>query len=294
MKKIWVNRKYIIKKATYTTSFVLSGMGLMGTFIPWSDLLPNTLSFWIRLLISVGILVGLWLTFAICHARRFDKEKCLEIFEAENGCHVYVQYGDVLSSDILQSEDKKRNIVIPVNRCFDTLVNNDLISARTLHGVVFNRLYESGKYNEYTMNEAIQNNLKMQRIVPEIISHDDKRAGNLKRYPVGTIAEIESSDECVYFLLGLSTFNYNLKAETSSEEYVIAMMKLVEYCYERSQQYPVVIPLIGAGLSRANRDERAILEYMVKLLKLNKELIKSDIYIVVRDSGENTIPITEL
>lgn len=71
-------------------------------------------------------------------------------------------------------------------------------------------------------------------------------------------------------------------------------MKLVEYCYERSQQYPVVIPLIGAGLSRANRDERAILEYMVKLLKLNKELIKSDIYIVVRDSGENTIPITEL
>lgn len=294
MRKIWVNRKFIIKKAIYTTSFLLSGLGLMGTIIPWSDLLPDSLELWARLLISVGILIGMWLFFAIFHAVKFDKEKCLEIFEAENGCHVYVEYGDVLSSDILISEDKKRNVVIPVNRCFDTIIDNDLISAKTIHGTAFNKLYESGKYNEASMNEVIQNNLKMQRITPEIISHDDKRAGNLKRYPVGSVAEIKISDECLYFLLGLSTFDYNLKAQTSSEDYVVAMMKLIEYCYNRSQQYPVVIPLIGAGLSRTNRNERAILEYMVKLLKLNKELIKSDVYIVVRDSGKNSISITDL
>lgn len=53
-------------------------------------------------------------------------------------------------------------------------------------------------------------------------------------------------------------------------------------------------PIIGAGLSKTKYGERAILEYLVKSLKLNKDLIVSDIYIVVRNSGKETIPITEL
>lgn len=75
---------------------------------------------------------------------------------------------------------------------------------------------------------------------------------------------------------------------------MLAMQKLIQYCCDRSQQFPVAIPLIGAGLSRANKRERFILEFIVKLLKMNQELIKSDIYIIVRDSGKDTIEITDL
>lgn len=54
------------------------------------------------------------------------------------------------------------------------------------------------------------------------------------------------------------------------------------------------MPLIGAGLSKTKNDEKSILEFLVKLFKLNKDLIVSDIHIVIRDSGKETIPITEL
>ncbi len=40
----------------------------------------------------------------------------------------------------------KRNIVISVNRCFDTLVDEDLVSTDRLHGYVMNRLYNQKIY----------------------------------------------------------------------------------------------------------------------------------------------------
>lgn len=94
--------------------------------------------------------------------------------------------------------------------------------------------------------------------------------------------------------MGLSKFNKDLITETSEEDYVLAMTRLIEYCYNRSQCYPVVMPIIGAGLSRAYQSERDLLEYIVKLLNLNKKLIKCDIHIVVRNSGKEGISITEL
>ncbi len=294
MRKIWINRKYILRKGSQISAYIFSIIGFIGIFAPLSDVFPKEMNVIIKILISGGVCACVWVITCGIIARWFNKEKMLEVFEISNDCHVYVQYGDIFSSDVIKTENKKRNIVIPVNRCFDTIVDNDLISEKTLHGIAFSKLYEAGIYDENSLNDAIQDKLAQQHIIPQDILSEDKRAGNLKRYPVGSIAEISISDECTYFLLGLSTFNYNLKAETSMEDYVLAMQKLIQYCCDRSQQFPVAIPLIGAGLSRANKRERFILEFIVKLLKMNQELIKSDIYIIVRDSGKDTIEITDL
>ena len=294
MKKIWINKKFILGKGSQIAAYFFSIVGFIGMFAPLSDLLPKEMSILVKILTSGGICACVWMVACGIMAHWFYKEKRLEVFEVSNDCHVYVQYGDVFSADVIKTENKKRSIVIPVNRCFDTIVDNDLISERTLHGRAFKKLYETGKYDVDSLNEAIQSNLVEQRIIPQDISNEDKRAGNLRRYPVGSVAEVSVSEECTYFLLGLSTFSYNLKAETSMEDYVLAMQKLIEYCYNRAQQFPVVIPLIGAGLSRTNKKERSILEFIIKLLKMNQELIKSDIYIIVRDGGQETIAITDL
>ena len=92
----------------------------------------------------------------------------------------------------------------------------------------------------------------------------------------------------------MSTFDSNLTAHTTQEEYVIAIQRLIEYCNARSQGYPIVMPLIGAGLSKTKNDERSILEFIVKLLKMNKKIINSDVHIIVRNSGKETVSITEL
>ena len=295
MKKAWLNRKYITKLACGGTTCIFSLLGFIGTFASLGEIVPSNWRVEYKILLSIGILLFVFVFFWCVCAILFERKKRIEIFEANNNCHVYVQYGDVFSEDEVNDSNQRRNIIIPVNRCFDTIVDDDLVSSRTLHGIAFKKLYSSGQYDENSLNIAIHNDLNIrQGVVPESISINEKRKGNFKRYDVGTVAEVKESNKCTYFLIGLSTFDYNLSAHTTREEYVLAMQKMIEYCNARSQGFPIVMPLIGAGQSRTGNSERAILEYIIGLLKMNKSLIMSDIHIVVRNSGKETIPITEL
>lgn len=294
MHRVILNRKYIAKLATHWTSGLFAFLGLIGTFVSLSDVLDSSLSIQCRIGISIGILVGVWLiSFTGCALYVYKKRR-IEVVELNNGHHIYVQYGDVFSEDEVLKPQERRSIVIPVNRCFDTLVDNDLVSSSTLHGVAMNKLYQENGFNMNTLGDAIKSNLNLQQVPYENLSIADKRKGNLKRFPAGTVAEIKISEQCTYFFLGLSKFDKNLKASTSEEEYVLAMMKLLEFCNERSQQFPVVMPLIGAGLSRTKKSEKDILTYIIGLVKMNKELINCDLHIIVRDNGKESIAITDL
>lgn len=294
MRRVILNRKYIAKLATHWTSGFFAFLGLIGTFVSLSDVLDSSLSIQCRIGISIGILVGVWLiSFTGCALYVYKKRR-IEVVELNNGHHIYVQYGDVFSEDEVLKPQERRSIVIPVNRCFDTLVDNDLVSSSTLHGIAMNKLYQENGFNMNTLGDAIKSNLNLQQVSYENLSIADKRKGNLKRFPAGTVAEIKISEQCTYFFLGLSKFDKNLKASTSEEEYVFAMMKLLQFCNERSQQFPVVMPLIGAGLSRTKKSEKDILTYIIGLVKMNKELINCDLHIIVRDSGKESIAITDL
>ena len=274
---------------------LFSLLGFVGTFVSLSDIIPNNWKFRYKMLFSIIIIIIIFLIFWILCAFWFERQKWIEVFEGNNGCHIYVQYGDIFSPNEVRSPNQRRNVIIPVNRCFDTIIDDDLVSSRTLHGIAFRKLYSSGKYNEDSLNTALYTDLNIrQRLVPEDISNNEKRRGNLKRYSLGTVAEIVGESNCTYFFIALSTFDYNLSAHATQEEYVLTMQRMIEYCYSRSQGFPVVMPLIGAGQSRIGNNEREILEYVIGLFKMNKDLIMSDIHIVVRNSGKDTISITGL
>jgi hypothetical protein len=280
--------------ATKWTSGLFAFLGLIGTFTSLSDLLHDTTSIQRRILISIIILTGVWVASFIVCAFYVSCKRRFNLLEVSNGYHVYVQYGDVFDEEEVLNPQERRNIVIPVNRCFDTLVDDDLVSSKTLHGIAMNKLYSEGFFNPSTLNAEIQKNLTTQMVKSDTVLRSDKRSGNLQRFPIGTVAEIKYTATCTYFFLGLSTFDKDLHAHTSDEEYVLALMKLLEFCNTRSQKYPVVMPLIGAGASETKKSERDILEYIIKLIKLNKGLINCDIHIVVRDSGKENIAITDL
>lgn len=274
---------------------LFSLLGFVGTFVSLNDIIPNNWKFRYKMLFSIIIIIIIFLIFWILCAFWFERQKWIEVFEGNNGCHIYVQYGDIFSPNEVRSPNQRRNVIIPVNRCFDTIIDDDLVSSRTLHGIAFRKLYSSGKYNEDSLNTALYTDLNIrQRLVPEDISNNEKRRGNLKRYSLGTVAEIVGESDCTYFFIALSTFDYNLSAHATQEEYVLTMQRMIEYCYSRSQGFPVVMPLIGAGQSRIGNNEREILEYIIGLFKMNKDLIMSDIHIVVRNSGKDTISITGL
>lgn len=230
MRRIILNRKYIAKLATRWTTGIFAFLGLIGTFASLSDLLDSSLSVQCRIGISIGILAGIWvISFLLCAVYTYRRRR-IEVAELNNGHHIYVQYGDVFSEAEVLEPQKRRNIVIPVNRCFDTLVDNDLVSASTLHGIAMNRLYRENGFDPNTLEDAIKNNLNLQEVSYDKLSINDKRKGNLRRFSAGTVAEIKISEQCTYFFLGLSKFDKNLKAFTSEEEYVLAMMRLLEFC----------------------------------------------------------------
>ena len=206
---------------------------------------------------------------------------------------VYVQYGNVFSDSVICNPKERRNIVIPVNRCFDTLVDDDLISATTLHGKAMQQLYKKKYYTPSSLNFAIQQSLLINDCyVEEVVSRYEKRSGNLKRFPVGSVAEISCSSVCMFFFLALSTFDVKLKANTTMEDYCLALVRLLHFLDERAQGYPIVIPLIGTHLSRANISPHDSLEYLLTLLRVNKGLLHSDVHVIVSDKLKEKVTIS--
>ena len=299
MKRLFINIKYIIQKSSKLTAMVFAFLGFVGTFAPLDDLsallnLGNpSLAF--RVLFSGLLVLAIWIFFFLVSCAYILLKRKYKVLELNSGNCVYVQYADILNFR-KKHNARKYNLVIPVNRCFDTVVNDALISSNTLHGKIMKSLYSHNIFTEESLNTAIHVDLHSQQLQSETIPVNDKPQGNLERYPVGAIAKIPAEVSALnynLFLLALSTFDRNLHAHTTNEDYMLALVRLLEYCNTFSQRFDVVMPIIGGGASQLRKSEKGILDFLVKFIKLNEELIDFDIYIVVKNSKKDSLAISE-
>lgn len=282
--------KIISKKATVFAGIVYSIIGFIGLWAPTDQILFPTRPWWFRVLISVLLLILIWLGCFLCSIGVIVQCRQIELFEVSSGHHVYVQYGDFFDKNIVKKPAERRNLVLAVNRCFDTIVDDELIRSSSLHGQAVKRLCDRGGYSQKALSNTIRKDLERQDIEYERIKAASKYKGNLLKYPVGSVSEIKMSDMEVYFLLGLTWLDSDLHAHYSAEDYIMAMNKLLEYCKSRSQNYPVILPLIGAESSGdMGYLEKDLLEYIIHFLKLNRKTINFDIHIVVKNSGSIAI-----
>lgn len=288
-KQIKINFSYLAKSASVLTTSVIASFQILGFLCDFDNIFPEDINFLKRLLISVLIVAVIWLImFAIKCKYILGKDK-IAVIDADNAHHVYVEYGD-----LFENSGERKNIVITANRCFDTLVDNDLISETTIHGMAVKRICTDG-YTAEMLNAELQNDLiENRQIEPtRILSPKDKRKGNLKRYPAGTIAEFKKTpeDKISYFFVGMSAFNSDLHPETTDKEYMTTVQSVIEYCNSRSQRFPVYMPIIGTHGRNNKKSERELLEYMVSALRFNKHLINTDIHIVVYSGHRETVSI---
>lgn len=293
MKRILSNFRYILKISFKYTGIIFAILGFIGVFAPLNDIFSVEKSLIKKILISCFILIGIWLVLFLTSCIFIYYKKCYEILYLGNGHHMYVQYGDIFSARGLKG-DVTRNIVIPVNRCFDTIIDDDLISSRTLHGMSMKKMYSQHIYTQEELNRLIQEILSNNEIKYKMISIQNKRKGNLKRYETGTVVEIPKDEKITYFFLALTSFDKDLHAHIEDEEYVLALMRLLMYNNKRSQGKPLFIPLIGSGAADTKKDEQDILEYFVKFIKMYRKLINCDVHIVVRNDAEDAVSITAL
>lgn len=300
IKQIWINKRYILKNSWQIAGSIYAVIGLAGMLADLDGLIFPCLDTWKRVLIGIAILFGVWaLVLAGCCIFCPTPGKICALRLSNNRC-VYVQFGDLFAETVICDKSGtpsagKRNIIIPVNCCFDTIVDDDLISSQKIHGKAFRILYDSKKYTPESLSKVIRDNLHSRHIPFTYLTEQQKRKGNLERYPFGTIAELPVDDTKTFFLLALTEFSSDLHAEIHNREnYLAALQRMIEYISSRSQGFPTVLPLIGGGLPEVSEREQTILELLLKVLELNKDKINCDIHIVIRENGRDDISILEL
>ena len=289
LKQIKTNSKYLAKSALSWTTSAIAIFQIMGFLCDFNDIFPDNIGFLKRMFLSITAVIIIWMImFAVKCIIVLTKER-ISVIDADNGHHVYVEYGD-----LFETTGEYKNIVITANRCFDTLVDNDLISETTIHGMAVKRICTDG-YTPEMLNNALQNDLLINRQIKpnRILSTKDKRKGNLKRYPAGAIAEFKKSpdDKTAYFFVGMSAFSSDLHPETTDEEYMVTVQSLIQHCNLRSQRFPVYMPIIGTHGRNNKKSERELLEYMISALRFNKHLISTDIHIVVYSGSRENVSI---
>ena len=292
--RLWINKSAIWKLSYKITGGVFTLWGLISIFEPLNGFFQDDVSFVCKSLIGILVLLTVFILSAIVASYTVLRSNQVCLGESSSKNSVYVNYGDIYSPDIVEKGyNGKRAIVVPVNRCFDTIVDDHLISHNTLHGLMFQKLYDDQKFTADSLNSKICDILKRDTSYKNL-TIEEKPEGNMKRYDVGTTVNLQIDDNLSYYLLGFSYFDEHLNAHTSKTDFVIAVQKLIEFCNQNAQGYPVILPLLGSGLSRTDIGLDDILHHIVYAFAINKDIINNDFYIVVWKGDKDKVAIKEL
>lgn len=291
LKWINLNGTFLLKKSWNLTSVVYSALGFLAVWCSLEGLLPNNISIWRKISFSILIFIIIYILFFICTSIWYYYHNSICVIKKGNGKKVYVKYGDFIEE--IKCSKERKNFIIPVNRCFDTIVDDRIISNNSIHGAFLKYLYSINLFSPEGLYSEIERELKDTECIE--LSPKNKPEGNRLRYPTGTIVDISDySSNNHYYLLGLTTFDKNLTAHSSKEDFLLAIQRLIEYCNNHSQGYPVVLPLIGSGLARTNISKNDALRYLVRALEINKDIINCDFYIIVWNKDKENTVITNL
>lgn len=244
------NAKYIFTRFTIVASMVFGLISIVQMFVDWDmlgvncDDIKGKITILCLILVSCIVIALIWGIF-LSNSKRVL---------VEDDVHIVVKYGNLLKIAFPRKKRSKKIVVIAVNRCFDTIVNQDLIKDDSVHGQ-FLQLYAADDSARQRLDDEIDASLQEFGIPYETISRSDKRYGKLKRYPLGSVARIDGKNGITFFLLALTSFNRDCVAHCNKHEYVECLLKLFEYydAHGQGQElylYPMGTKMARTGLSK--------------------------------------------
>lgn len=267
---------------------ILSLLSLLATFINITDIYKsnNLINHIFKVIIT--FLVIYILSFVCALLYYYFKRRV--IYLKYNRFKVSGTYGNIL--DYIGAS--KVNLIVPVNSCFDTKIDDSVISTNSLHGKVIKFLYDNNLVSQIELDKKIKRSLREQNISSVNIGNDVKKGGksvgNYNRYPIGSTAFVDIGDVRYHFI-ALSIIENNKNAITSDQDYLIVLNAIVDNCFRNSNGNPIYIPLVGSGLSKLNYNHQQQLEFMVKYFMLRRTKLISDVEIVIRKEDRDKISI---
>ena len=246
LKKIKLNIIPIIKKTILLSGFIFSVLTIVLSFITWEDMKIENI--WIKICILFGIILGSFLISLFFIVVILKNKKLW----ANGKNKVLAFYGDLFK---IMSKQEKKIVVIPVNDTFETIVDDDLVqdkplvSLTTIHGQWIKYMNFKG-IDSKTLSTMISNNLKNRKIKPiQIYTSEEKNRGNKESYELGTIATINGENNTTFYLIAISKFDENNKANSSRKKIRNCVDELIEFYDTNGQGYQIFIPLFGTGVN---------------------------------------------
>lgn len=230
------------------------------------------------------ILVGISIMYIVYYL--FKSTRADYISLNLDGSTFEISVGDIFQQN---AEDFK---VISFNEFFDTLVDNDLISENSLNGQYILKKYPNIE-DVLEFNQRVLENPRLQKNIKE---KDVERAlgGNTIKYELGSV--FKDND---YFLVAFSKFNEKNEANLRLTEYATCLLKFWDEVNALYNQKTVVLPLLGAGITR-HRDFTAsnqeLLEVLIWTFKISKVKFKepSKIKVIIHKNQKSEINFYKL
>lgn len=196
-------------------------------------------------------------------------EHCLPKKISINGdkSKIVLEYGDILSK-------KDGIVVIPVDRNYNTTVDNVVISEGSLHGKFINTVFKD--------NESLV------RQISTTLGHEPDETKAFETQPAGRVVQI-GVQNTTYYLLALSKLDKNYKAQCTNGEYTKAIVSLMNYINTNFNDRVVYMPLIGGGLSNVfgSIDNTESLQILVSLIKLCQTSRVREMHVVIDRGSKN-------
>lgn len=195
--------------------------------------------------------------------------------------NIIIKFGDLF--------DENGRKVIAFNEFFDTLVDEKIISSKTLNGFVLNNyIHDINSFDQKLLSDAQCN----ARIIEQNVN---RISGKTTRYKLGTCFRYED-----LIAVAFSRFDDNNHAYLSMSDYLSC---LSEFWVELNGVYngeDVVVPLLGSGITRpvngSKLELQKQLEILINTLKYNNLHFSHDttITIVVPENTRNDISLFDL
>lgn len=191
---------------------------------------------------------------------------------------------ELILGDLLQfgfQSKGKKIVVIPVNTTFDTDVSSSasitetvVVSPNTLHGKWLARCKQIG-LSIANIHSSIVESLEKQG-KPECVSD----IGTIVTVPVGDVT---------FVLLAISRFDAQQVAHSSRNDLQAALLSLLNYYNEHGNGFPLYLPLVGTGRSRACLSYVESFDMIRSVMLSNTQLMQGKMIIVATDEAMKEI-----
>lgn len=244
----------------------------------WLEMPSPTVSPCLRLFL-VGVATTAWFVIDGFFVSGFLKQT-IRFSICEGSASLSVSFGDLFKAEGLK--------VIPVNAFFDSIVNESVVAASSLHGIMLTRFF-AGNIGEF--DSQIAQSLSLQGISPVARHQRLGGVGKTEEYPIGSAAIVKAAKGEEFLCVALSKTDVkNNQASASLNDVYEAVLGALAMARSWGNGHPVIFPLLGDGLSRTSLSPVFLLNLIIQgIISGNKAIATKEIHVALHPSKRGDI-----